>query len=229
MVAHRGRGHPRGRGMRGGMFRGRGSFRGRGGGRGNFNGQGRNSVFIPFQPFDLELCQSHFPKVANTETTVSQDIKDFICTGASIRSDSWPPIRSDKWDLIWGAWMNPTRPLICQFVRFFLGKILKFQKLRILVGFVVNFVKWRYIRPNCQNLGSFFFRKPQNWGSTCGAFLRDIRKRVFAGRREMSGACARPPLVLKFSPCPEIFPDMMIMKLHYSRYEVFNLPSHQCA
>ena len=73
MVAHRGRGHPRGRGMRGGMFRGRGAFRGRGGGRGNFNGQNRNSVFIPFQPFDLELCQSHFPKVANTPTTVSSD------------------------------------------------------------------------------------------------------------------------------------------------------------
>ena len=73
MVAHRGRGHPRGRGMRGGMFRGRGAFRGRGGGRGNFNGQNRNSVFIPFQPFDLELCQSHFPKVANTPTTVSSN------------------------------------------------------------------------------------------------------------------------------------------------------------
>jgi len=78
MVAHRGRGHPRGRGMRGGMFRGRGAFRGRGGGRGNFNGQNRNSVFIPFQPFDLELCQSHFPKVANTPTTDDPTLGEFI-------------------------------------------------------------------------------------------------------------------------------------------------------
>ena len=66
MVAHRG-GRARGRGM----YRGRGgNWRGRGGGRGGFNGQPRNSVFIPFTPFDLEHCATHFPKVATSETQV---------------------------------------------------------------------------------------------------------------------------------------------------------------
>jgi len=78
MVAHRGgRGGPRGRGMRGGMFRGRG----RGGfnrGRGGFNGQPRNSVFIPFAPFDLEHCATHFPKVSNTESTDEAKLGELI-------------------------------------------------------------------------------------------------------------------------------------------------------
>merc|ERR1712088_1100096 len=78
MVAHRGgRGGPRGRGMRGGMFRGRG----RGGfnrGRGGFNGQPRNSVFIPFAPFDLEHCATHFPKVSTSETTDEAKLGELI-------------------------------------------------------------------------------------------------------------------------------------------------------
>lgn len=60
-----------------GMFRGRGNFRGNRG-RGGFNGQPRNSVFIPFAPFDLEHCGSHFPKVSTQESMDDAKLGELI-------------------------------------------------------------------------------------------------------------------------------------------------------
>jgi len=63
MPGGRGRGNIRGNPNRPGPYN-----RGRGGGRGgHFSGPGRNSVFIPFAPFDLEHCAVQFPKVTTNE------------------------------------------------------------------------------------------------------------------------------------------------------------------
>ena len=61
----------RGRGMmRGNPGRPSPYNRGRGGGRGgHFQGPLRNSVFIPFSPFDLEHCAVQFPKVTSNEVS----------------------------------------------------------------------------------------------------------------------------------------------------------------
>jgi len=65
MPGGRGRGNMRGNPNRLGPYN-----RGRGGGRGgHFSGPGRNSVFIPFAPFDLEHCAVQFPKVTSNEVT----------------------------------------------------------------------------------------------------------------------------------------------------------------
>ena len=52
---------------RGGMFRG-----GRSGGFRGGRNSARNSVFIPFQPFDIEHCEHHFPRM---ETETAEDSK----------------------------------------------------------------------------------------------------------------------------------------------------------
>lgn len=68
----------RGRIGRGGPQRGGPFIRGRGNGRGNFAGQARNSVFIPFTPFDLEHCGAQFPKVSNVESTSEASLGEIL-------------------------------------------------------------------------------------------------------------------------------------------------------
>ena len=58
------RGGARGGSFRGGA-RGRGAFPGYN--RGGPGPGGRNSVFIPFQAFDIEHCENHFPNLDNAE------------------------------------------------------------------------------------------------------------------------------------------------------------------
>ena len=58
------RGGSRGGSFRGGS-RGRGAFPGYN--RGGPGPGGRNSVFIPFQAFDIEHCENHFPNLDNAE------------------------------------------------------------------------------------------------------------------------------------------------------------------
>jgi len=66
------RGHHRG--SRGGFRGGRGGFRGRGG----YHMQ-RNSVFIPFQPFDIEHCENHFPRpVCETQTNEDSKLSELL-------------------------------------------------------------------------------------------------------------------------------------------------------
>ena len=38
----------------------------------------------------------------------------------------------------------------------------------------------------------------------------------------MSGGCTQPQLILKLDPCPEIFSDMKILKLHYNEYSRYD-------
>ena len=63
------RGHHRGgmynRGNRSGGFRG---------GRNS----ARNSVFIPFQPFDIEHCEHHFPRIEQTETNDDSKLGEML-------------------------------------------------------------------------------------------------------------------------------------------------------
>ena len=70
----------------------RGSFRGRGGFRGGHHhhhhhhhqsgpgghGPGRNSVFIPFQAFDAEHCEAHFPRVSTEQEQDDSKLSELL-------------------------------------------------------------------------------------------------------------------------------------------------------
>jgi len=58
---------------RGGMFRG-----GRSGGFRGGRNSARNSVFIPFQPFDIEHCEHHFPRMETAESSEDSKLGEML-------------------------------------------------------------------------------------------------------------------------------------------------------
>ena len=67
--------------------------------------------------------------------------------------------------------------------------------------------------------GSFFFRISKNGGNSSGASFDDRTKRFFGSDSKIVGPTPHVSLFSDFDPCPEIFSDMQILKLHYLRIQ----------
>ena len=60
-----------------------------------------------------------------------------------------------------------------------------------------------------ESISVAFLDKQRKWGAYLEAVLGDNDKRFFVTCREMPRGCTRPPLVLKFDPCPEILAEFL--------------------
>ena len=65
-------------------------------------------------------------------------------------------------------------------------------------------------------LGNFFFRGTQTFCRNCALTISDMDKRFFASKRRGNVEHSVRFTFFDFDPCPEIFPDIAILKLHYS-------------